>query len=242
MTPDRTFETWNPIIGCTHASAGCDHCYARAIALKLQQQGVKLYTDGFRPRTVPSRLDLPFKWRRPRSVFVNSMSDVFHPDIPLSYVKRIFHVIEQCPQHVFQILTKRSSRLASLAHDLPWPDNLMIGVTIESNAVRNRLDDLKQVPARYRILSLEPLLERLAPLDLKGISWVITGGESGPRARPLNPDWVRDIRDWCAASGVPFWFKQHSEYGGRRPPALLDGRFYHEKPNIRITEPNLFNF
>lgn len=231
-----TEVTWNPTTGCDRVSIGCDNCYALTLAKRLKAMGAEKYQldgdartsgPGFGVQTHPSALDLPYRWRKPRVVFVNSMSDLFHARIPKAFIIDVFAVMADTPQHTYQVLTKRSVRLRRLADELPWPDNVWIGVSVENAAQRVRLDDLRLVPARTRFLSAEPLLGPLhmsdSPLDLNGISWVITGGESGPRARPCDPKWVRDIRDVCAASAAAFF---HKQWGGRTPKAggrVLDG-------------------
>lgn len=236
-----THETWNPVIGCDKHSAGCANCYAYDIALRLQKQGMKDYEQGFSVRPLPHRLNMPLSWTKPRKVFVNSMSDLFHKDIPFDFLLQIFDVMKHADKHIFQILTKRSDRLRELADKLPWPDNVMMGVTIEKNDYRGRLDDLKSTPVRYKFLSIEPLIGRLEKLDLSGIDWVIVGGESGPRARPMNLDWVREIRDWCVQANVPFWFKQMSSFDADGQPPLLDGKLYRQEPVIKPAK-DLFDF
>lgn len=231
--------SWNPVIGCTKYSDGCANCYAEPIAMRLAKQGMKAYRNGFKPTLVPERLDLPYTWKKPRDIFVNSMADIFHPDVPAAYIGKIFTVIRQTPRHFYTILTKRSGRLAELAPDLDWPENLMMGVTVESDKYRARLDDLKQTPAVMKFICIEPLIGRLERLDFKGLDWVALGGESGPHARPMETDWVRDVCRWCAADGVPFYFKQYSEYGGIPPEPMLDGRYFREKP-MRRRPPDLF--
>lgn len=209
--------TWNPTTGCDRISAGCDNCYALTMARRLKAMGqAKYQTDGD-PRTSgpgfglavhPDTLDDPFTWRKPRKVFVNSMSDLFHARVPLDFVRRVFEVIEATPQHTYQVLTKRASRLPRVADKLPWPRNLWMGVSVEDASELHRIDDLREVPAEVTFLSLEPLIGDLGDLDLAGIQWVIAGGESGPGARPMHPDWARSIRDQCVEAGVPFFFKQ----------------------------------
>ncbi len=188
------------------------------------------YEQGFDLRLVPESLETPLSWKRPRTIFVNSMSDLFHEDIPLDYIQRVFDVLERAHWHTFQILTKRSERLLELAPRLPWPDNVWQGVSVESQSYVDRIRDLKQVSAAVRFLSLEPLLSAIPTLPLDGVHWVIVGGESGHRARPMKPQWARDIRDQCTRQGVPFFFKQ---WGGRSPKANgreLDGRTWDEMP------------
>lgn len=234
-----TEVTWNPVTGCDRVSAGCDHCYALTLAKRLKAMGVARYQRDGDPRTSgpgfgvslhPETLREPSGWRTPRVVFVNSMSDLFHAKVPLSFIQNVFEVIADTPQHTYQVLTKRSLRLRRLADRLPWPPNLWMGVSIENAKVLSRVDHLRQVPAAVRFLSCEPLLGPLDHVDLDGIGWVIAGGESGPNYRPLHLEWARGLRDTCKEAGVPFFFKQ---WGGRTPKALgreLDGVVWDEMP------------
>ena len=229
-TIEWTEATWNPVTGCTKTSEGCAHCYAERMARRLKAMGSANYANGFAVTLHPHMLDLPLRWRRPRLVFVNSMSDLFHEDVPDEYTQQVFAVMGRASQHRFQVLTKRARRLSELAPRLPWPSNVWMGVTVESRRHVDRIDRLRATPAAVKFLSLEPLLGPLLELDLAGIDWVIAGGESGPGARPLDPTWVRDIRDQCTAAGVPFFFKQ---WGGPRKKSagrLLEGRTWSEMP------------
>ncbi len=224
------WESWNPVTGCTHVSAGCAHCYAERFAERWRGLPGHHYERGFELMLRPERLDLPLRWRAPRHVFVTSMGDLFHDDVPDEYVGRVFAVMAQAPRHVFHVLTKRERRLLDLAGDLPWPANVHMGVTVEDMATAHRLDALRAVPAALRHVSAEPLLGPLDELDLTGIGWVIAGGESGPARRPPRVEWLRGLRDRCRASGVPFAFKG---WGGRAQGALgrtLDGRLWDEEP------------
>lgn len=235
-----TEATWNPTTGCDRTSAGCDHCYALTLARRLKAMGNPKYqVDGDPTTSGPGFgltlhedvIDLPFHWRNPKLIFVNSMSDLFHPSVPESFIERVFQVMADTPQHTYQVLTKRSKRLLHMADRLPWPSNAWIGVTVESATYRFRVSHLRGVPAATRFLSIEPLIKRLGEIDLTGIDWVIVGGESGSRARPLSYDWVVEIRDQCLEAGVPFFFKQ---WGGRTPKAggrLLDDRTWDELPD-----------
>jgi protein gp37 len=239
-----TETTWNPTTGCDRVSEGCDHCYALALAKRLKAMGSAKYQVDGDPRTSgpgfgvsihPDVLSQPYRWRNPRVVFVNSMSDLFHAKVPLDFVERVFHVMRETPHHTYQVLTKRSARLRKVAAKLDWPGNLWMGVSVENATQLSRVDDLREVPAAVRFLSCEPLLGPLPGLDLAGIGWVITGGESGPEARLIDPAWVRAIRDACGVEGVPFF---HKQWGGRTPKAggrELDGRVWDEMP--RPTEP-----
>jgi protein gp37 len=225
-----TEATWNPVTGCSKISQGCKNCYAERLANRLQAMGVARYNDGFKVKLHPDVLELPKTWKRPRLVFVNSMSDLFHKDIPKEYIARVFQTMQASPQHTFQVLTKRSSRLAAIAGDLPWPPNVWMGVSIEDEKVISRIDHLRDVPAIIRFLSIEPLIGSVGKLDLKGIHWVIVGGESGPRARKMEPAWVEAIFGQCKSASVPFFFKQ---WGGVRKDLtgrLLHNRTYDEMP------------
>jgi protein gp37 len=229
-----TMATWNPLLGCTKYSDGCKNCYAERIALQFQRRGVRNYEDGFKLKLLPERLDMPLHWKKTKMIFVDSMCDLFHDGVPLEYIKRIFGVMKQADWHMFQILTKRSQRLLELAPHLEWHPNIMMGVTIESDKYRSRLDDLKQTAAKMKFLSIEPLIAPVEKLDLYGIDWVIVGGESGPDARPMSEAWVRDIRDWTIEQGKAFWYKQASEHGGTKRTAMLDEKYYKEFPKFKI--------
>lgn len=225
-----TDATWNPVTGCTKISAGCKFCYAERMAGRLKAMGVPQYADGFNLTLQPGALDLPLSWRRPRRVFVNSMSDLFHKGVPVEYIARVFDVMRRCPQHSFQVLTKRPEIAAEHATRLPWPSNIWLGTSIENALVIDRLAALKRVPAAVRFLSLEPLLGPLPKLRLSHIDWVIVGGESGPGARPIAADWVRQIREQCLAAGVPFFFKQWGGVNKKKAGRELDGRHWDEMP------------
>ncbi len=228
-----TESTWNPVTGCTKVSPGCKHCYAERMARRLQAMGQSNYRDGFRLTLQPQMLDLPLAWRKPQTIFVNSMSDLFHEAVPLEYVQRVFDVMRRAHWHRFQILTKRSRRLAELAPHLDWAPNVWMGVSAETAAYLSRVDDLRAAPAAVRFLSLEPLLGPLPDIDLAGIDWVIAGGESGPGARPMDPAWVADIRDQCRRAQVPFFFKQWGGTNKKKAGRLLEGRVWSEMPRGR---------
>ncbi|MEV0582067.1 phage Gp37/Gp68 family protein [Nonomuraea sp. NPDC050310] len=231
--------TWNPTTGCDRISAGCDNCYALTLAARLKAMGAAKYQadgdprtsgPGFALTTHPDTLLQPLRWRSPRMVFVNSMSDLFHARVPLGYLRQVFDVMAATPQHTYQILTKRSRRLRHLAPLLDWPPNVWMGVSVEDHAQTHRIDDLRTVPSALRFLSLEPLLGPLPTLDLAGVGWVIVGGESGPGRRPIHPAWVTDLRDRCLDAGVPFFFKQ---WGGHTPKAggrQLEGVVWDQMP------------
>ncbi len=229
-----TEATWNPVTGCTKISPGCKHCYAERLAKRLQAMGVKKYANGFRVTLHPDVLDIPLHWRKPRMIFVNSMSDLFHDEVPLTFIQRVFGTMQRAHWHTFQVLTKRAERLAHLAPHLPWPRNVWMGVSVENERYKYRIDLLRQVPAAVRFLSLEPLLGPLPELDLRGIHWVIVGGESGPGARPMRPEWVTDIRDQCLAAGVPFFFKQWGGVHKARNGRILDGRLWNQLPVVAV--------
>ena len=234
-----TEATWNPTTGCDRVSAGCDNCYALTLANRLQRMGSAKYQNDGDPRTSgpgfgltlhPASLDVPRRWRTSRMIFVNSMSDLFHAKVPLDFVRDVFAVIADTPQHTYQMLTKRARRLRRLAPDLDWPPNLWMGVSVENADVLDRVDDLRQVPAAVRFLSCEPLLGPLDDIDHTGIDWLIAGGESGRDARPVNADWVRALRDRCVVHDVPFFFKQ---WGGRTAKSggrVLDGQTWSQMP------------
>lgn len=241
-TIEWTDATWNPTTGCDRISAGCDNCYALSLSKRLKAMGAAKYQTDGDPRTSgpgfgvafhPDALSAPFSWRRPRRVFVNSMSDLFHARVPVPFIRDVFDVMRDTPQHVYQVLTKRSRRLALIAPHLDWPPNVWMGVSVESADQYGRVQHLAEVPAAVRFLSCEPLLGPLHDLPLEAVDWVIAGGESGVGARPLNPDWVRELRDLCQQSQTAFFFKQ---WGGRRPKSggrTLDGETWSEMPVIR---------
>lgn len=225
-----TESTWNPVTGCNKLSPGCKHCYAERMAERLQAMGQPNYRDGFALTLQPKMLELPLHWKRPQTIFVNSMSDLFHKDVPLSYIQRVFEVMRAAHWHRFQVLTKRGRRLAELSPSLRWPDNVWMGVSVETAEYVDRIDDLRATSARVKFLSLEPLLGPLPDLKLATIDWVIVGGESGPRARPMHAAWVTDIRDQCARAEVAFFFKQWGGTNKKKAGRLLDGRTYDAMP------------
>jgi protein gp37 len=227
-----TDATWNPVTGCTQVGQGCDHCYALRFAERWRGTKDHPYEQGFDLKLWPDRLELPLKWKTPRRIFVNSMSDLFHKDIPDEYIHQVFDVMGRADWHIFQVLTKRSSRMASLGQSLPWKPNIWAGVSIESDQVVSRAEHLRRVPAHVRFISAEPLLGPLPNLNLDDIHWLISGGESGPGARPIDVEWVRDLRDRCNDQEVSFF---HKQWGGRTPKTGgrdLDGRTWDEMPQI----------
>ena len=232
-TIEWTESTWNPVTGCSKVSPGCKHCYAERLALRLQAMGQPNYANGFTVALHDDVLERPLTWRKPQTIFVNSMSDLFHDRVPLAFIDRVFDVMCRASWHRFQILTKRHERLASVGQELPWPPNVWMGVSVESSLFRIRIDALRQVPAAVRFLSLEPLLGPLPGLNLDGIHWVIVGGESGPGARPMQPDWVVDIHEQCKAARVPFFFKQWGGVRKKRAGRLLQGRTWDEMPIVQ---------
>lgn len=225
-----TDATWNPARGCTKISPGCKHCYAETFAERFRGVPNHPFEQGFDLRLVPEALALPLKWKRGRFVFVNSMSDLFHEDIPLEYIQRVFAVMRTAKQHQFQLLTKRAERLAELAPQLDIAPNVWMGVSIESQAYTHRVELLRRVASSIRFLSVEPLLGPIEALPLEGIQWVILGGESGHHARPMEPGWVRSIRDQCRQARVPFFFKQWGGVIKSRAGRTLDGRTWDEMP------------
>lgn len=225
-----TESTWNPLTGCTKVSPGCKHCYAERMALRLQAMGQANYADGFNLTLHEDALELPLRWRKPQTIFVNSMSDMFHAGVPREFILRAFDVMQQASWHRFQVLTKRSERLARLSAFLPWADNIWMGVSVENDSYIHRIEQLRETGAAIKFLSLEPLLGPLDKLRLGQIDWVIVGGESGPRARPMNLDWVTSIRDQCTSSGVPFFFKQWGGVRKKKFGRTLEGRTWDEMP------------
>jgi protein gp37 len=224
-----TEATWNPTSGCTKVSPGCDRCYAERITRRFP----KAFPDGFALRLRPDALDIPLRWKRPRTIFVNSMSDLFHSDVPEDYLQQVFDVMQRTPQHTYQVLTKRAERLARVAPRLPWPSNIWMGVSVETPKYVWRIDLLRRVPAVVRFISAEPLLQGLPGLNLEGIQWVITGGESQAGCRSSDPAWFRDLRDQCRAAGAAFFLKQLGGHPSKRggDAAVLDGRRWMEWPN-----------
>jgi protein gp37 len=225
-----TESTWNPVTGCTKISPGCKLCYAERMSERLQAMGQPNYRNGFELTLQPRMLELPLSWKRPQSIFVNSMSDLFHVDVPLDYIQSVFDVMRRAHWHRFQILTKRADRLAELSPRLEWAPNIWMGVSVESAEYVDRIDDLRRTGAHIKFLSLEPLLGPLADLNLEGIDWAIVGGESGPKARPVEEAWIVDIRDQCRAAGVAFFFKQWGGTNKKKTGRLLQGRTWDEKP------------
>lgn len=225
-----TESTWNPITGCTKISPGCTHCYAERMALRLQAMGQPKYVAGFKLSIHENTLETPLHWKKPRMIFVNSMSDLFHQDVPLEFIQQVFDVMRRAAWHTFQVLTKRSSRLFELDREICWPPNVWMGVSVENQDYTFRIDHLRQTGALVKFLSLEPLLGSLPNLNLRNIDWVIVGGESGPGARPMAQEWVIDVRDQCLAARVPFFFKQWGGVRKKRAGRLLQDRTWDQMP------------
>ena len=227
-----TDSTWNPVTGCTKVSSGCTNCYAERMALRLQAMGNPSYTNGFSVTLHEDALELPLKWKKPQTIFVNSMSDLFHEDIPLEFILHVFDIMRRADWHCFQILTKRSERLLELSPQLPWKSNIWMGVTVESNNYTYRIKHLKQTGAAVKFLSLEPLLSPIPNLQLNEIDWVIVGGESGPNARPMYKEWVIDIKNQCQIGKIPFFFKQWGGINKKKAGRELEGRIWSETPSL----------
>ena len=230
-TIEWTNSTWNPVTGCTKVSLGCKHCYAESFAERWRGIPGHHFEQGFDIRFWPERLLLPLTWKKRRIIFVNSMSDLFHEEVPLEFIKKVFSTMEKASWHTFQVLTKRSERLQKIAHKLDWPTNVWMGVSIENSDFLNRSNHLKKVPAAIRFISFEPLLGPIDKFDLCGIDWVIAGGESGPGARHMDAKWVRDIRNQCNKAKTPFFFKQWGGVQKIRNGRILDGHTWDQLPD-----------
>lgn len=246
-TIEWTELTWNPVTGCSKISPGCKFCYAETMTRRLKAMGVGKYKDGFKTiKTHPDTLNIPYTWRKPKVVFVNSMSDLFHPDVPTEFIKSVFAVMNQTPQHIYQVLTKRSERLKQLSKELKWTKNIWMGVSVENDEYTFRIDDLSETNAAVKFLSIEPLIGEVKTLNLNKINWVIVGGESGHKARPVRKEWIDIVKDKCLESNVPFFFKQwgkpkfnvnpldptilsdHPQHA--KGGCELDGKIYREMP------------
>ncbi len=225
-----TESTWNPVTGCSKISPGCKHCYAERMANRLAAMGMHKYRNGFNVTLHPNLISEPLSWKKPRRVFVNSMSDLFHEEVPLSFIKQVFEAMNVSRQHQFQILTKRAERLAEIAQELKWTDNIWMGVTVENADYLYRIKCLKQTKAKVKFLSIEPLLGPLGIFNLKGLDWIIVGGESGPHARPIQEKWVLDIRNQCLEAGVPFFFKQWGGVFKKKAGRVLENKIWDEMP------------
>jgi len=230
-----TESTWNPLTGCTKVSPGCKYCYAERFAKRLQAMGQPNYRNGFKLTLQEHVLNQPLSWKKPQIIFVNSMSDLFHEEVPLEFIQKVFDVMNQAHWHIFQVLTKRSKRLLELNPYLHWPPNVWMGVSVENSDYTFRIDHLRQTDARIKFLSLEPLLGPLPHLNLTNIDWVIVGGESGTNARPVQPEWIIEIKEQCRTAGVPFFFKQWGGKNKKKNGRLLEGRTWDEMPrNIAL--------
>ncbi|MEW5981109.1 MAG: phage Gp37/Gp68 family protein [Acidobacteriota bacterium] len=227
-----TESTWNPVTGCSKISPGCKNCYAERMARRLQAMGQPNYATGFDVALHDHVLELPISWKKPQTVFVNSMSDLFHEDVPEAFLSRVFDVMRRASWHTFQVLTKRAARLEAMAGRLEWSANVWMGVSVESAKYLNRIDQLRRVPASVRFVSFEPLLESVGAVNLDGVDWAIVGGESGPRARSMEAEWAIEIRNACRAAGVPFFFKQWGGTNKKKAGRLLEGRTWDELPRI----------
>lgn len=225
-----TESTWNPITGCTKISPGCKHCYAERMSRRLQAMGNPNYANGFKLTLHEKSLEIPFHWKKPRMIFVNSMSDLFHQDVPLGFVQKTFDVMRQASWHTYQVLTKRSDRLCELSQSIDWPINVWMGVSVENGDYAFRIDHLRQTGAHIKFLSLEPLLGPLSHINLEDVDWVIVGGESGPGARPMKKKWVIDIKDQCQFADIPFFFKQWGGVRRKRNGRTLQGRTWDQMP------------
>ena len=227
-----TESTWNPVTGCTKISIGCKNCYAERMALRLKAAGSPNYANGFRVTTHPHALEVPLRWRLPRIIFVNSMSDLFHRDVPFDFISKVFDVMRRASHHRFQVLTKRSDRLLELSSELIWPRNVWMGVTVENADCNFRIESLRQTNAATKFISFEPLLGPIPNINLEGIDWVIVGGESGPGARPMNPEWAIHIRNRCLDADVPFFFKQWGGVNKKKNGRRLAGRIWDQIPHV----------
>jgi len=234
-TIEWTGSTWNPLTGCTKVSPGCKHCYAERMARRLQVMGQLNYANGFKLTLHENALELPLHWKKPQTIFVNSMSDLFIKDVPLAFIEQVFDVMHRANWHQFQVLTKRSERLIELSPKLEWAPNIWMGVSVELEKYSSRIDHLRQTGAIVKFISLEPLLGPIPRLNLENINWVIVGGESGPKARPVDRDWVIDIRNQCQKVEVPFFFKQWGGLNKKKNGRMLEGRTWDEMPNNPVT-------
>lgn len=233
-TIEWTESTWNPVTGCNKISPGCKNCYAERMAKRLKAMGQNNYRNGFKLTTQPQMLEVPLRWKNPQTIFVNSMSDLFHKNVPLEYIQQVFEVMSRAFWHRFQVLTKRAERLAEISEALDWSQNVWMGVSVESEKYKYRIDHLRETNAQIKFLSLEPLIAPLGKLDLTDIDWVIVGGESGPKARPMEESWVIDIREQCQEAGVAFFFKQWGGVNKKKTGRILEGRTWDEMPNSLV--------
>ena len=229
-----TDSTWNPVTGCTKISAGCANCYAERMAIRLKAMGQPNYIHGFEVTCHEHQLPLPLTWKKPRMVFVNSMSDLFHEDVPFEFIEKVFNIMNQAAWHTFQVLTKRSKRLAELSRKLKWSPNIWMGVSVENQKVASRINDLRKTDAHIKFLSMEPLIGQVNDMNLSGIDWVIVGGESGPGARPMAESWVLEIKEQCDENDVPFFFKQWGGTNKKQTGRLLLDQTWDAMPNVPV--------
>ena len=234
-TIEWTSSTWNPVTGCTKVSPGCKHCYAERFALRLKAMGQPNYANGFQVTLHENMLEMPIRWKKSQMIFVNSMSDLFHEDVPSEFIHQVFDVMGRTDRHLFQLLTKRSDRLLEMSSHLHWKPHIWMGVSVENQDYAFRIDHLRRTGAHIKFLSIEPLLGPLPKLDLQGINWVIVGGESGPRARVMQKSWVVGIRDQCNEEEIPFFFKQWGGVNKKRSGRLLEGRVWNQMPSVPAT-------
>ena len=234
-----TETTWNPVTGCSKVSPGCKHCYAERMARRLKAMGNPRYRNGFQVTLHHELVELPLKWSKPRTIFVNSMSDMFHEAVPLDFIQAVFATMNRAPQHNFQVLTKRSGRLREISGELHWTDNIWMGVSVELEQYEFRIDDLRATGAAIKFLSLEPLLGSLNGISLSNIDWVIVGGESGPGSRPMEKAWAREIRDNCKMQGIPFFFKQWGGFNKKKNGRMLDDRLHDDFPLTISSDPTV---
>ncbi len=237
MSLDTTIEwteaTWNPVTGCSKISSGCAHCYAERMAKRLSAMGQYRYRNGFRVTVHPDLLEQPLLWKKPCTIFVNSMGDLFHKEVPFEFIQKVFGIMSHTPWHTYQILTKRAERLEALAANLVWPVNAWMGVTVEDSDYKYRIDLLRKVPTSVRFISFEPLLGSIKEINLQNINWCIVGGESGPGSRPMLPNWARTIRDNCLEQGTPFFFKQWGGVRKKKNGRILDGEEWNQFPEVK---------
>ena len=232
-----TEATWNPLTGCTKISTGCKNCYAEKMAKRLQAMKTANYANGFKLTCHPHTLDIPFSWKKPRMVFVNSMSDLFHEDAPESFIKKVFNIMDIASQHQYQVLTKRSEILLKMNTSLRWNDNIWMGVSVETSDYKFRIDHLRQTDAKVKFISFEPLLNDIGDVDLSGIDWVIVGGESGPGARPIKKEWITNIQQLCFDKNISFFFKQWGGVNKKKNGRLLDGKLWSQMPKLKLSTP-----
>ena len=227
-----TESTWNPVTGCTKISPGCANCYAERMAKRLQAMGQANYRKGFKLACHEHVLELPLKWKKQQTIFVNSMSDLFHREVPKTFIKKVFEVMNRASMHTFQVLTKRADRLAELSDELTWSKNIWMGVSIESDKYKDRIDALRYTEANVKFISFEPLIGEVGKVNFKGIDWVIVGGESGPGARYMDPEWVTNLRDKCVKQKVPFFFKQWGGTNKKKTGRKLEGKYWNQMPKV----------